>query len=228
MQIYPFTSPIILTDDIFVEYGGLTGSSVPAQRQSAYWIAEARASSYLGTLLLPHIVTGAVSYSPYSTDKYVSTEMGYVHEILGIRILEGDGSLLYAITGSNTAYATISDDSYGYLFIHDAVNKCLTPDNRRPIKVEYSYLCGLPTGVASNQASLLALTTAAQIVLNEITGNAENESTGDAGVIEFESLEYREKRKGWKNTVFGQSPKAAFVASLFDGIIKKARKALML
>ena len=53
MITYPFSTPIILTDDIFVQYGGQTGSSTPLQRQGAYWVAEKQATNYIGTFLLP-------------------------------------------------------------------------------------------------------------------------------------------------------------------------------
>ena len=55
MNIYPYDYPLILTDDIFTGYGGLTGTSLPLQREAAYIIAEQQVSTYLGTFLLPTI-----------------------------------------------------------------------------------------------------------------------------------------------------------------------------
>ena len=47
-------------------------------------------------------------------------------------------------------------------------------------------------------------------------------------MTEFETLEYKEKRKAWRRTAFGDSPKAAKIAQLFDNIMPKARKAIVL
>jgi hypothetical protein len=59
MQIYPFSAPIILNDVVFSQYGGKgTGSFTSAQLQSVYQMAEMQTANYIGTLLLPAIVTG--------------------------------------------------------------------------------------------------------------------------------------------------------------------------
>ena len=65
MNFYPYSSPIILSDAIFTLYGGHTGSSVPAQRQAAYLIAEMAASDDISSFLLPTIVTGTSVYNPF-------------------------------------------------------------------------------------------------------------------------------------------------------------------
>jgi hypothetical protein len=75
---------------------------------------------------------------------------------------------------------------------------------------------------------LLALTMAAQINLNEFAVVSANEGVGNVGIEEFSSLEYREKRKPWKNTSFGASAKSARVAQLVDSTIRKARRAVVL
>ncbi len=53
----------------------------------------------------------------------------------------------------------------------------------------------------------MALSTYATIVINEIVGYG-NEASGDVGIEEFSNQQYKEKRRGLLNTVFGDSPKA--------------------
>ena len=52
MVFYPYNYPVVETDAIFIAYGGQTGTSVVAQRQAAYLIAEMTASLDVDTLLL--------------------------------------------------------------------------------------------------------------------------------------------------------------------------------
>jgi hypothetical protein len=76
---------------------------------------------------------------------------------------------------------------------------------------------------------LSALTMSAGIELAEMTGfPTANEGVGDVGIVEYETLDYREKRKLWKNTTFGASAKSAKIANLVDGAVRKARRALFL
>jgi hypothetical protein len=66
---------------------------------------------------------------------------------------------------------------------------------------------------------LLALTTYASIILNEIVGYG-NESPGDMGVQSFSNQEYRETRKTLLRTSFGTSARAQFA----HGLITRFRK----
>src|SRR3972149_5790771 len=58
------TAPSILTDTIFVDYGGHTGTSTAAQRMAAYAIAEGQAAQEIGTFVAPTMVTGTYSWPP--------------------------------------------------------------------------------------------------------------------------------------------------------------------
>ncbi|MBT7009794.1 hypothetical protein HN960_05160, partial [Candidatus Peregrinibacteria bacterium] len=78
-----------MTEDIYVEYGGQTGTSTATQRQNAFLIAEQRASKYIGTFLLPTIVTGTY---PYNSSNFIVTDYGYVHQILSAKVLSLQGS----------------------------------------------------------------------------------------------------------------------------------------
>lgn len=220
MNVYPHSSPIILTDAIFNLYGGKIGTFSSGQRNAAYWLAEKQATKYIGTFLLPTIVTGTYAYGGM-----VVTDYGYVHQILSVNTLSVGGNCEIS---SNSGCAWIWDDTYGYVN-----TSCLNSYSNCgfggiPRQVQLAYQAGLPTGTANQPDILLALTMAAQITLNEMTFPSMNEGVGDVGITEFTSLDYRETRKSWKNTVFGASAKAAKIASLLDGAVKKARPTLML
>jgi len=224
MIVYPYNTPIIMDDDIFVSYGGQTGTSSLFQREAAYLIAEQQMTSYLGTYLLPTDITGSVPYD-YRM-KFVPTDFGYVQRIYGARVVDAFGNTRFDISGSSSRMV-INEDTFGYLYLYDTECRCGYPEYA-PYYLQFMYQAGLPTGTANQPAMLLALTMAAQISLNEIGFPSMNEGVGDVGIEEFYHLQYKETRKKWKNTAFGASARAAKVAQLVDSTIRKARRALMI
>ena len=222
IQVYPYNAPIILTDDIFVAYGGQTGSMTAAQRNAAYLIAEKQATKFYNTFLLPTVVTGTFPYSPR-----IVTEYGYVQEILSVKILSKD-SYVDCNLQSDNACVFVWDDTFGYMDVGCLMSICNCRGVLVPYQVQSAYRAGLPTGVATQPDVLLALTMAAQISLNEMVYPSQNEGTGDIGIEEFRSLDYSEKRKALKNTVFGNSAKAQKIAGLLAAAVRPARQVLML
>lgn len=222
MQIYPHNSALILNDSIFVEYGGQTGSFTAAQRSNAYRIAEQQASKYIGTLLLPTIVTGTFGYEPR-----IVTDYGYVHQIYSVGILSKNNFTTCALE-SNSGCAFVWEDTFGYLDVSCLINYCNCTGPIVPYQIQAAYQAGLPTGTANQPGILLALTMAATIALNEMIFPSQNESTGDIGLESYSSLDYQEKRVKARRTVFGTSAKAEKIANLIDGVVRKARPALLL
>jgi len=226
MRLYPYSTPIILTDAIFLSYGGQTGTTTPNQRQAAYLIAEQQVSTYIGTLLLPTRITGSTDWV-YGRSRF-ATEYGYVSKFVFIEALDHNGVQVHVVSGTNQ-WASVKEDTFGYIDVSDFSSVCGScPSVSNPYKFRYVYDCGLPTGTANNPSMLLTLTGASQIVLNEMAYPSANESTGDAGVTQYSSLDYSETRKGWKNTAFGSSAKSAFLARMIDSTFTKARRALFL
>jgi hypothetical protein len=219
VKTYPFSAPIILNDTIFTMYGGQTGSFTQAQRSAAYLIAEQQASNYIGTLLLPTVVTGTWGYA-----SRIVTDYGYVHQIFSTQFLNPSGnSGIY--TGS--AGYLIWEDTFGYIDINRVSSYCNCLGLVVPYQVQVSYQAGLPTGVANQPTVLLALTMAAQLNLNEMIFPSQNEGVGDIGITRFSSLDYSETRVAMRRTAFGTSAKAEKIANLLDSI-RKARPLLML
>jgi len=248
MQIYPFSSPVILTDSIYTEYGGKTGTFSPSQRQSSYLLAEMQVSKFIGTLLLPEVVTGTFSYTG---QKRISTDYGYVHQILDLQVLSVDGFSTSCNLKSNSGCAFIYEDTFGYLDVRQVFTNCnlgypaLYPlaypifpvfnpyTFTSPYQFQVTYKAGLPTGTANKPGILEALTILAQMDLNEKDpGNSGmNEGVGNIGISEFSDVGYRgyrEKRKDsdLRKTIFGSSPKANYAARLIDATVRKARPLL--
>lgn len=216
MDIYPYNSPIIMTDAIFLAYGGLTGSSTQAQRSASYLLAEETVWSDLNTFLLPTTVTGTFMY-PNLTNA-ILLDYSYVNAIYLTKFKDFNGTVLQSVVGSGNDYISLRDPILGILeFVNYACCSWGTPYN-----IDVIYNAGLPSGTSYHPSILLALTTYAQIIVNEIIGFG-NESSGDIGVQEFRNQQYYETRVKLIRTTFGNSAKAQFVHKLL-GRFRKYRR----
>mgnify|MGYP007027865941 CR=1 FL=1 len=222
IHVYPYNSPVIMTDSVFTMYGGMTGTFTQAQRSAAYLIAEQQATTYLNAFLLPTTVTGTWGYA-----SRITTDYGYVTDIKAVNILSQNGSTNCNLQ-SNNGCVFVWEDTFGYLDVGCVMNYCGCNNYVVPYQIQVSYESGLPTGVATQPAVLLALTMAAQISLNEMIYPSQNEGVGDIGVQEYSSMGYSEKRKTLKFTAFGSSAKAQKIANLLSSTITPARHALLL
>ena len=119
MQIYPHKIPLILNDVIFSQYGGKgTGSFSNEVLQSAYLMAEIQTTNYIGTFLLPTIVTGTF-VTPQTRVQRIATDYGYVSQILKVtvdtqKITYSGGCELEHLNGG----AFIYEDTFGYIDIY--------------------------------------------------------------------------------------------------------------
>jgi len=211
-EIYPYSSPIILTDDIFQKYNGNINASTPELRQIAFTVAEEKVSEDISTFLLPTTVTGTFSFEH---TRPIITDYAYVNQVNVVRFLDTEEDIYYSVTGTNNVYVSIRNDTYGIIDIHSVWLNCQC-SNRwglYPYKVQVSYTAGLPTGTASSPNFLLALTTYADMVLNQIEGYG-NEAEGLVGVDQFKNQDYSEVRHQLVRTSFGSSARAQFVSDL--------------
>ena len=224
MNIYPYSSPIILTEDIYVAYGGQTGTMTSAQLQSAFLIAETRATKYIGTFLLPTIVTGSYTYTGHTQ---IVTDYGYVTRVLDARILLLNGNTSCTLT-EESGCILIRDDTYGYLNYVRANSICGCSPWQSPYQYRVTYEAGLPTGTANHPNILHALTIIAEESINEILYPRAGETVGNRAVEQWDSIEYGETRKKWARTALGDSARSAYAAELIRGVIPLARPALVL
>lgn len=240
MVIYPFNGPIILNNQTFVDYGGQTGSFSHASLQNSYWLAEMQVTRYIGTPLLPVIVTGTY---PFTNKARLSTDYGYVHQLLSVNVLTRSSSNDCVLT-SNDGCGYIYDDTFGYVDFKRLTSICncgwswwgqpypayITYD--KPYQIQIAYQAGLPTGTATQPGILEALTILAQIDLNEKEPGrvGMNDSPGDIGLTRFKSMDYNEGRKisALKETALGNSPRAMRAKRLLDMSIVKARRTLLI
>jgi hypothetical protein len=220
MEIYPHSVPIILTDAQYILYGGHTGSSVAAQRQAAYLIAEKAASEEINTLLLPTIVTGTFLYNQLSP--FVVLDYTYVHRVINTTFIDVEESRYWSKSGTDNNSVSLRNGERGLVDIHYLIGNCSACAGSwaYPYQVEIVYEAGLPTGVASQSNMLLALTTYADIIVNEIIGYG-NESPGDIGVKSFSNQQYSEQRVALLRTSFGTSARAQFAKKLINSLKRR-------
>lgn len=230
MVIYPFSSSIILTRNLFVRYGGSVGSFSDEQLSDSFLTAEILATSYIGTPLLPVIITGSMNYM--GTSRLV-TDYGYVHQIYTVTV-QSKANGIDCTLRSDTGCAFIYDDTFGYIDFRRVASYCNCGymGAYPPYQILVAYQAGLPTGTANLSPVVQALTILAQIDLNEkIPGMAGmNEGVGDVGIQKFSSMDdYHEERakSALVNTNLGSSAKAMYAKRLIDGAIKRARKPLL-
>ncbi|RMD59250.1 hypothetical protein D6833_11725 [Candidatus Parcubacteria bacterium] len=191
---YPYTSPLILTDDRFVAYGGVTGTSTAAQRNAAYLMAEMLVSEELGTFLIPTTVTG--THMPHYLETTIHLDHTHIRDLRLVRLYNVKGTLLRTVSGSSYS-AFLVDAERGTLFVDFR-------SYEYPLTVQAVYEAGLSTGTALQPNVLNVLSIVAGSVLNEMIGYG-NEAPGDVGVQEFNDRDYRERRLGLIRSTLGQS-----------------------
>ena len=197
---------------IFIKhYGGDLTVASTYQRKAAFWLAEEKASEDIDSFLLPTIVSGTFLY----TNNVIALDHAWVHQIYVTRFLDYKDEVYFTVSGSANNYVNLFNHERGMVDISYALANCHCSSSMRPspYKVEFVYQAGLTSGTSFRPDMLLALTTYASIIINEIVGYG-NESPGDMGVQEFSNQQYREKRKTLLNTAFGSSARAQFAHNL--------------
>lgn len=222
----PIVIPNILTDDIFVQYGGQTGTSTVAQRQAAYAMAEGQAVQEIGTFIQPTIVTGTFNW-PVVPDLRLQLDYDRVINILNVTTIHDAGCDCANDSIELTGCAWIRHAEAGIVDIREcgntvkwACNACLCGQfGNGPFLVRIAYEAGLPTGTASDPRLLMALTTAADLNLEQMIDPSGAEGgPGDPGIKSFRSLSYSETRadSSFSMSAFGSSARANYVARMIS------------
>lgn len=202
-MIYPYSTPQVLTDSIFVMYGGQIGSSTTFQRQAAFTLAEEQMTEHLSTFMVPTIVSGSAWHRGGSL---FETEYGNIQ-----RVLLFSSEIVRHLSPLNTYFATgsamVRNPQYGYL---DVILPC---DYAAIYRNTVVYESGFPTGSAT-PSLLQGLVVAAQINLNEMVSDLSNEGVGDVGIQQFSNQSYSEQRKKLGRNAFGSSALAQRAAML--------------
>ena len=206
-NFYPYTTPIILSDETFSDYGQDATKGTPKTRKLAYRIAEMKVSEDLRTFLTPTIYSGTYTY-PYQYPFLL--DHAWVNQVYLVRFRDVENVIYFTASGTFNIYTGLQNDERGVLDIHywfGACNCSHTP-YAAPYMTEVVYNAGLPTGTVMQPDIMLGLATYADIILNEIVGWG-NEGAGDVGISDFSNQQYREVRR-IMNTNFGSSPRAIF------------------
>lgn len=214
---YPYHAPIILTDTLYVQWGGHTGTSTAAQRQGAYLVAEKQMTSQLDTFLLPTIVTG--TYSWPLPGSHIPLGYCYVNRILSVTLLD-QKNLTTCDLQENVGGAFIWSDTYGYIDPRRIGSYC-NCSNGVPYQLRVAFDVGLPSGTSYDPDVLIALAIAAEITLNEVIDPSANEGVGDVGIQEFSNQQYNEKRIKLGRNAFGTSARAQKAAQLVNHLRRK-------
>lgn len=216
MIAYPYYTPQVLTDSIFVKFGGQIGTSTSQQREMAYLLAEEQMTEHLDAFLVPTTVTGSVRQI---RGRLYQADYGHIRRVFSVDFLTiYNTSPLDLRTTSGSAVVWNSEQGILNIFGDDCYfGGCSGYGQLYAINVAYE--SGFSTGTSNQPAMLSALTLAAQINLNEMDVSLSNEGVADIGVQRFSNQAYSEDRKKLGNTIFGNSAVAQRIARL----VKKYR-----
>lgn len=216
------TAPSILTDDIFVAYGGQTGTSTAAQRTAAYAIAEGQAAQEIGTFVAPTTVTGTYSWPPMGQP--MKLEQDRLTSVASVTAIHEAGCDCANDSIEIVGCAWILDPDNGVVDLRECGNTaqancagccCGGSVGGVPYQVRIVYTAGLPVGAASDPRLLLGLTTAADLALGQIIDPSGAEGgPGDPGVESYSTSGYTEKRTKLRMTAFGSSARANYAAKM--------------
>jgi hypothetical protein len=220
---YYHLDSVVLDDDMYIDYGGRTGTSTAAQRSAAYQAAEQMMIRELRSFLIPTTVTGTWEFNNFYPKRY-RLPFFHVKSIDAVSILSQQSLCNCTIT-ERDGCAFIVDSLYGVVDIRQLVSSGLACgcSLECPYQVRVAFTSGLPTGVAANDSQLhLALTIVAELFLLEIIDpKALEGGPGDAGVQEWVSMGYGEKRTKLMRTVFGSSARANKAKELVQHLTPK-------
>jgi hypothetical protein len=213
VQEYPYSNPIVLTDSIFLLYGGLTGTSSNATRQVAYGLAEQQMTEYLQAFIMPTTVTGTYFWK---SGNPIMLDYGHIISVNQVTVSSVDGSNSCAVDTVTGCHAVRGNGEYGLIDVAYLMScgGCGSIVGLYPYNVQVSYTSGLQTGTTHQPPMLQALTLAAQINLNELDVSLSNEGTADVGIQSFTNQKYSEIRAKLGTSAFGNSAVAQRVARL--------------
>lgn len=205
MTEYLLLSPVLLTDEIFAEYGGDTGTYTSSVRTNAYAVAETMVQQSLHCFLSPTTVTGTF---PISVDSIYQLHHPAVTEIKSVRFWSSDGSC-------NKTYsdgcANIIDAATGVVKLSDSCGSCGT--NVAHQFVDIAYTSGVD--VAQYPNVRLGLSIVAKKILEQITDP--DAALGGAGDPEVRSFSDTGLSISYGNAVpstFGASPEMQLATRL--------------
>jgi hypothetical protein len=232
MTLNIVTTPSILTDTIFADYGGHTGTATAAQCQAAYAIAEAQAAQEIGTFVSPTTVTGTYSWPPMGQP--LKLEHSRLISVVSVTAIHEAGCDCAADSVEIEGCAWVLDPDNGVVDLRECGNTLKAScagcgcgnEWGMPKQVRIVYWAGLPATAANDPRLLLGLVTAADLALEQMIDPSGAEGgPGDPGVQSFGTQGYSENRTPLKRGAFGSSARANYAAQMlshfkFKGALK--------
>lgn len=221
------TSPAILTDDLFAQYGGQTGTSTAAQRTAAYAIAESQAAEQIGTFVSPTTVTGTYSWPPLGQP--LQLPYTYLNSVTSVTAIHDAGCDCADDSIELTGCAWLLDDAGGTISLRECGDTLRTSCSgcnygsarygTGPLQARIVFNAGLPSNAASDPRLLMGLVTVADMALEQIIDpSGAKGGPGNPGIKSFRSLSYSETRSDGSQqmTAFGDSARANYAAQMFS------------
>lgn len=221
------TTPKILNDTVFVQYGGQTGTSTPAQRTAAYCIAETQAALEVGAPLTATIITGTFPWPVVG--HYPTYDMRFqlphqrVMSIASVVGIHDAGCNCASDAVEMTGCAWIVDGDNGVIDLRECGGLlkggcACNSAGIGPFQFRVVYTAGLPTGtVQASPMVMMGLVTAADLALQQVIspGCAEG-GPGDPQVTQYSDTGYSETRGALRMTAFGGSARANYAANMLS------------
>jgi hypothetical protein len=232
---YLVTGTSVMDDSVFTSYGGQTGTSTAAQRNASYMIAEQFAIQEIGTFLVPTTISGTFAWPTIGT--ILSLPHTHVRSVTGLTAIHEAGCTCTSVELAGCAW--ILDYRAGIIDLRECGGAgggapsiscgCSSAGGYgEPIQYQIVYEAGIEAGgVAANPSSLMGLTVAAQLALEQIVDPHEAEGgPGDPSLTNFSDTGYSATRQFLTLTAFGGSPLANYAARMLSPL--KFKRALRL
>jgi hypothetical protein len=223
MSDYPYSSAYLLTDDIYSEYTGETTKGTEMQRNAALFIAERLAASHIKTFFTPTIITGTYLWPTFGQP--LMLDHVHINSISDVTAISSSGDCNCS-TREDDGCAYLLDAEFGVIHIRMASAGGYIGcgcGSFVPYQARVTYETGLSSGTANQPDILMALSTVADEILNEIAEPSGNETPGAHGIIRWANQGYTEERMPLINTALGNSPRANFAARLLDQAVPNKR-----
>lgn len=225
---YLVTGTSVLTEAIFIEYGGQTGTATTGQINNALQMAEQFAIQEIGTFLVPTVVSGTFAWPIHER---INLPHRHVRTVSSVTAIHEAGCDCADDQVELSACAWIMDYQAGIVSLRECGNYiggsiacgCTGDGYGEPLQYQIVYEAGIQAGlVAANASALMGLTVAADLALEQIIDPEGAEGgAGDPSLTNFSDTGYSASRQFLFMTAFGGSPKANYAARMLKPLSYK-------
>ncbi len=232
---YLVTGTSVLTEQIFIDYGGQTGTATNAQVNAALQMGEQFAIQEIRTFLVPTSISGTFAWP---ADDRLLLPHTHIRSVDSLTAIHEAGCDCADDQVEISGCAWILDYQAGIISLRECGGNVRTPSIScncsypdaygGRLLYQIVYEAGIQAGlVAANSSALMGLVTAADLALEQIVDPQGAEAgPGDASVSSFSDTGYSESRQFLLMTSFGGSPRANYAARMLQPL--KYKRALKL